>query len=68
MSLQATHAWLQILSRPRASGDSKISSIIFYDLSGDVRVVGAEALQEQIIEQALGEGWVRLEWYAYFGD
>jgi hypothetical protein len=27
--------------------------------------VGAEALQERIIEQAEDEGWVKLEWYVY---
>ncbi|KAG1846557.1 hypothetical protein DFJ58DRAFT_747163 [Suillus subalutaceus] len=44
-------------------GDSKIPSILYYDLQGDVRAVGAEALQEHVIEQAEDEGWVRLAWW-----
>ncbi|KAG2750703.1 hypothetical protein P692DRAFT_20847281 [Suillus brevipes Sb2] len=44
-------------------GGSKIPSILYYDLQGDVRAVGAEALQEHIIEQAEDEGWVKLAWW-----
>ncbi|KAG2129635.1 hypothetical protein DEU56DRAFT_741267 [Suillus clintonianus] len=44
-------------------GDSKVPSILYYDLQGNVRAVGAEALQEYIIEQAENEGWVKLEWW-----
>jgi hypothetical protein len=52
-------------AQEQVGGDSKIPSIIYYDLQGQVRAVGAEALQEMIIEQAEDEGWVRLEWYVY---
>jgi hypothetical protein len=44
-------------------GDSKIPSILYYDLQGNVRAVGAEALQEHVIEQAEDEGWVKLAWW-----
>ncbi|KAG1830170.1 hypothetical protein EV424DRAFT_1581208 [Suillus variegatus] len=44
-------------------GDSKIPSILYYNLQGDVRAVGAEVLQEHIIEQAEDEGWVKLAWW-----
>ncbi|OAX34711.1 hypothetical protein K503DRAFT_803366 [Rhizopogon vinicolor AM-OR11-026] len=50
-------------AQEQVGGDSKIPSIIYYDLQGDVRAVGAEALQERIIEQAEDEGWVKLEWW-----
>ncbi|OAX34710.1 hypothetical protein K503DRAFT_803365 [Rhizopogon vinicolor AM-OR11-026] len=50
-------------TQEQVGGDSKIPSIIYYDLQGVVRAVGAEALQEQIIEQAKDEGWVKLEWW-----
>ncbi|OAX34713.1 hypothetical protein K503DRAFT_774259 [Rhizopogon vinicolor AM-OR11-026] len=50
-------------AQQQVGGDSKIPSIIYYDLQGDVRAVGAEALQERIIEQAEDEGWVKLEWW-----
>jgi len=44
-------------------GDSKIPSILHYDPQGNVRAMGAEALQEQIIEEAEDQGWVKLERY-----
>ncbi|KAG2104014.1 uncharacterized protein F5147DRAFT_615286 [Suillus discolor] len=47
----------------RVGGDSKIPSILYYDLQGNVRAVGAEALQEHIIEQAEDEEWVKLAWW-----
>ncbi|KAJ8585555.1 hypothetical protein M405DRAFT_745130 [Rhizopogon salebrosus TDB-379] len=47
----------------QVGGDSKIPSIIYYDLQGEVRAVGAEALQGHIIEQAEDKGWVKLEWW-----
>ncbi|KAG0708560.1 hypothetical protein DFH29DRAFT_423264 [Suillus ampliporus] len=50
-------------AQEHVGGDSKIPSIVYYDLQGEVRAVGAEALQEHIIEQAEDEGWVRLEWW-----
>ncbi|KZP28413.1 hypothetical protein FIBSPDRAFT_1039543 [Athelia psychrophila] len=43
--------------------DSKIPSILYYDRQGKVRAVGAEALQESIIEQAVDDGWVKMEWW-----
>ncbi|KAG2043946.1 hypothetical protein BDR03DRAFT_940321 [Suillus americanus] len=50
-------------AQDRVGGDSKIPSILYYDLQGDVRAVGAEALQEHVIEQAEDEGWVKLAWW-----
>ncbi|OAX34642.1 hypothetical protein K503DRAFT_859084 [Rhizopogon vinicolor AM-OR11-026] len=50
-------------AQEQVGGDSKIPSILYYDLQGVVRAVGAEALQERIIEQAEDEGWVKLEWW-----
>ncbi|KAF7982970.1 hypothetical protein HWV62_24558 [Athelia sp. TMB] len=44
-------------------GDSKIPSILYYDMQGQVRAVGAEALQESIIEQAEDNGWMKVEWW-----
>ncbi|KAG2043917.1 hypothetical protein BDR03DRAFT_1047251 [Suillus americanus] len=44
-------------------GNSKIPSILYYDLQGHVRAVGAEVLQEHVIEQAEDEGWVKLAWW-----
>lgn len=46
-------------------GDAKIPSILFYDQTGMVRAVGAEALQESVIVQAEEEEWVKSEWYEY---
>ncbi|KIK40952.1 hypothetical protein CY34DRAFT_24556 [Suillus luteus UH-Slu-Lm8-n1] len=50
-------------AQEHVGGDSKIPSILYYDLHGDVRAVGAEALQEHVIEQAEDEGWVKLAWW-----
>ena len=44
------------------SGASKIPTIIYYDLGGKVRAVGAEAMQEGICEMAEEESWVKAEW------
>ena len=43
-------------------GDSKIPSIVYYDLKGVPRAFGCEALQESIIEQAEDEEWFKVEW------
>jgi hypothetical protein len=45
------------------SGASKIPSIIYYDRSGKVRAVGAEATTEAACELAEEEHWVKSEWY-----
>jgi hypothetical protein len=44
------------------SGASKIPTIIYYDLKGEVRAVGAEAMREGIYEMAEDENWVKAEW------
>jgi hypothetical protein len=36
--------------------------VIYYDLSGKVREVGAEAMKEGICEIAQDENWVKAEW------
>jgi hypothetical protein len=35
---------------------------LYYDRQGSVRAVGAEALQQHIIDQAEEENWDKLEW------
>ncbi|KAG1792838.1 uncharacterized protein HD556DRAFT_1378586 [Suillus plorans] len=50
-------------AQEHVGGDSKIPSILYYDLQENVRAVGAEALQEHIIEQAEDEEWVKLAWW-----
>lgn len=50
-------------AQEQVGGDAKIPSILYYDQSGTVRAVGAEALQENIIEQAEEGDWVKAEWY-----
>ncbi|PBK65414.1 hypothetical protein ARMSODRAFT_940364 [Armillaria solidipes] len=39
--------------------DAKIPSILYYDKTGTVRAVGAEALKDSILEQADEEGWFK---------
>ncbi|KAF9478438.1 hypothetical protein BDN70DRAFT_994212 [Pholiota conissans] len=45
------------------NGASKIPTIIYYDRSGNVKAVGAEAMVEGIYEQAVDEQWVKAEWF-----
>ncbi|KAF9478439.1 hypothetical protein BDN70DRAFT_933391 [Pholiota conissans] len=45
------------------SGASKIPTIIYYDRSGNVKAVGADAMVEGIYEQAVDEQWVKAEWF-----
>lgn len=51
-------------AQERVGGDSKIPSIIYYDRSGQVRAVGAEATREEVLESAEDDGWTKAEWYA----
>ena len=44
------------------SGASKIPTIIYYDRSGKVKAVGAEAQREGIFEMAEDEQWIKSEW------
>ena len=44
------------------SGVSKIPTVIYYDQSGEVKAVGAEAMKEGIYEVAEDENWVKVEW------
>jgi hypothetical protein len=44
-------------------GDSKIPSILYYNKEGNVCAVGAEALQESLLEIAEDEEWIKVEWY-----
>ena len=43
-------------------GNSKIPSIVYYDLEGVPRAFGGEALQESVIERAEDEEWFKVEW------
>ena len=48
-------------AQEHVGGDSKIPTVIYYDLLGKVRAVGAEALWERIDEIAEEENWVKAE-------
>jgi len=50
-------------AQDHVGGNSKIPSIIYYDKKGDVRAVGAETLQENVILDAEEEGWDKVEWF-----
>jgi molecular chaperone DnaK (HSP70) len=50
-------------AQENVGSDSKIPTIIYYDKNGMVRAAGAEALQENIIEQAEDEEWTKVEWF-----
>ena len=50
-------------ARAHVGGDCKIPSILYYDINGDVKAAGAEALQENTIQKAEVEEWRKVEWY-----
>ena len=45
-------------AQEHVGGDSKVPTVIYYDLLGKVRAVGAETLREGIAED---ENWVKAE-------
>ncbi|KAF9523668.1 hypothetical protein CPB83DRAFT_775024 [Crepidotus variabilis] len=44
-------------------GDAKIPSIAYYDQSGAIQAIGAEALEENILESAAENEWYKAEWF-----
>ena len=56
------HRWCRFPAHEHISGASKIPTVIYYDRSGKVRAVGAEAMKEGIYEVAEDENWVKAEW------
>ncbi|KAJ7214941.1 hypothetical protein GGX14DRAFT_609817, partial [Mycena pura] len=44
-------------------GDSKVRSVVYYDPAGRAKALGAEAMQESVIEQAEEGGWEKTEWF-----
>ncbi|KAK0222695.1 hypothetical protein EDD85DRAFT_860782 [Armillaria nabsnona] len=46
-------------SQEHVGNDAKIPTIMYYDQAGNIRAVGAEALKENVIEQAEEDGWVK---------
>lgn len=56
-------------SHEHVGSEAKIPTIIYYDKEGNVRGVGAEALKQNIVEQAEEEGWVKYsEFKLYLGN
>ncbi|KAK0448967.1 uncharacterized protein EV420DRAFT_836050 [Desarmillaria tabescens] len=46
-------------SQEHVGGDAKIPTIMYYDQDGSVKAVGAEALKQNVIEDAEDEGWLK---------
>ncbi|KAK0222688.1 hypothetical protein EDD85DRAFT_959945 [Armillaria nabsnona] len=46
-------------AQEHVGSDAKIPTIIYYDNSGKPRAIGAEALQEHIVETAEDERWIK---------
>ncbi|KAF7309116.1 hypothetical protein MKEN_01113700 [Mycena kentingensis (nom. inval.)] len=49
--------------QPSASSDSKVPSIVYYDLEGKARAFGAEAVDESVRDKAVDEQWEKAEWF-----
>lgn len=45
----------------RAAGDRKVPSIMYYNSKGVVRAAGATVYDQNIIEQAEDEDWIKVE-------
>ena len=56
------HDGCRFPAQENISGASKIPTVIYYDLSGKVRAVGAEAVNEGIYVTADDENWAKAEW------
>ncbi|KAG5718638.1 hypothetical protein E4T56_gene16515 [Termitomyces sp. T112] len=50
-------------AQEKVGGSSKIPTIIYYDKSGKVRAVGAEATRDELQDLIEEEGWVKAEWF-----
>ncbi|PBK90604.1 hypothetical protein ARMGADRAFT_1014645 [Armillaria gallica] len=46
-------------SQEHVGGDAKIPTIMYYDQEGNVKAVGAEALKQNVVEDAEDHGWNR---------
>ncbi|KDR70734.1 hypothetical protein GALMADRAFT_254772 [Galerina marginata CBS 339.88] len=53
----------QFPAQEYVSGSSKIPTVLYYDCTGKVRAVGAEAMDEGIYERAEEEKWAKAEWF-----
>ncbi|KAF8333699.1 hypothetical protein F5887DRAFT_1063656 [Amanita rubescens] len=57
------HGVTRFPAQQRVGGDSKIPTVLYYDKEGEVRAVGAEATQDDFIEEAEDNEFVRVEWF-----
>ena len=58
----SNHRCYRFPAHEHISGASKIPTVIYYDQSGKVRAVGAEAMEESVYVSAEEESWVKAEW------
>ena len=61
-SIRCIHHVESFPATEHVGGNTKIPSIVYYDLEGVPRAFGNEALQESITERAEDEEWVKVEW------
>lgn len=53
-------------AQDHVGGNAKIPSILYYDDGGKARAIGAEALQESVLENAEDEDWQKAEWWKLY--
>ena len=63
-AIKPSSYWYRYPAQDHVGGDSKIPSILYYNREGELCAVGAEALQDSVIERAEEEEWVKLEWFS----
>ncbi|EIW80581.1 hypothetical protein CONPUDRAFT_56886 [Coniophora puteana RWD-64-598 SS2] len=57
------HSVARYPAQDHVGGHFKIPSILYYDQGHNVRAVGAEALQESVVEKAMDQQWIKLTWW-----
>jgi hypothetical protein len=60
-SIRCIHHVESFPATDHVGGNSKIPSIVYYDLEGVPRAFGGEALQESVVERAEVDEWVKVE-------
>ncbi len=50
-------------AQQEVGGSAKIPSVIYYDNEGNVRAIGAEAVDNAFQDEAEDEGYIKAEWY-----
>ncbi|KAF8675525.1 hypothetical protein AX14_005094, partial [Amanita brunnescens Koide BX004] len=57
------HGVTRFPAQQKVGGDSKIPTIVYYDKEGALRAIGAEATEDEFLEEADQNEYTRVEWF-----